>query len=99
MVRRVARLSAAESLELLEPSAGRKRRCCFGTNRSVVVFESGAGDCASARCSEPRCREQDECAWTYVWELALASPARNADSHGLRMAARTDHQLKTRGNA
>src|ERR1700751_5829247 len=98
MVRGVARLSAAESLGLPKPDAGRKRRCWPGSDRSGLVVGSSAGDCTFARRSEPWGGEQDERAWSGSWKLAVASPTGNDVGFSVRMAARNHHKLKARAN-
>src|ERR1700722_340454 len=99
MVRGIARLPAAEPLELPQAFAGNQCGCRSGVDAAGMVVTSGARDCSLAGCAQLGKRGSHERAWSRRWELALARPRRHAILSGLSVAAGFDRELQALGQS
>src|SRR5580692_5567242 len=95
MVRGIARLPAAELLELPPACAGNQCGCCSGVDAAGMVVTGGARDCSAAGSAQPGKRSSYERAWSCRWKLALARPRRHAILSGFSMAAGFDEELQS----
>src|SRR3984885_3821169 len=94
MVRGIARLPAAELLELPQACAGNECGCRSGVDAAGMVLTSGAGDCSVAGSARPGKRSSYERARSCRWKLALACPRRHANNSGFSMAAGFDGEFE-----
>src|ERR1700722_18272931 len=99
MVRGIARLPAAELLELPQAFAGKQCGCRSGVYAAGMVVTSGARDCSVAGSPQLGKRSSHERAWSCRWELALARQRGHAILSGFSNAAGFDGELQALGQS
>src|SRR5271165_6432927 len=97
MVRRIARLPAAESLDLFETATGRGCRRCFDTDAPGVVLASSPRDCPLTGSPQSGQRNPYERARPSGRQLALALHRRDAIFPGLPMVAEIAREFEAYG--